>query len=175
MTDQEIFTGIAQQDNRTFQFLYREYQGKILGMVQKNNGNAEDALDVFQEGIIGLWTNIEKGKFQLQESAKISTYLFALCRNIWISKLRKRKVMFTVDERTQGELIDEVDDMEEQYEQIKTLEDRFRQLGDRCQQILKLFYYQKIALKDIAQRLSITEKTAKNNKYRCMQKLRALY
>lgn len=175
MTDQEIFTGIARQDNRTFQFLYQEYQGKILGMVQKNNGNAEDALDVFQEGIIGLWTNIEKGKFQLQDSAKISTYLFALCRNIWISKLRKRKVLFSIDERTQGEIAEEVDEMEEQYDRIKTLEDRFRQLGDSCQQLLKLFYYQKVALKVIAQTLSITEKTAKNNKYRCMQKLRALY
>jgi len=175
VTDQEIFDGIARKDNQTFLYLYREFQSKILRMVQKNNGNEEDALDIFQEGVIALWTNIAQGKFQIQDSAKLSTYLYALCRNIWISKIRKKKTTFSIDDNPQLEVAAEVDEWEDYYQQIRELEKLFDQLGNACRQLLSLFYYQKAALKTIAKAMKITEKTAKNNKYRCMQQLRALY
>ncbi len=175
MTDQEIFEGIARKDNKTFLFLYQKYQASILRMVQKNNGNAEDALDIFQEGVIALWTNIQKGKFQLQDKARISTYLYALCRNIWISRLRKKKMTHSIDENPNLEIADEVNEMEEQHDRISELEQHFRKLGDACRQMLKLFYYQKASMKEIAVAMEVTEKTAKNNKYRCMQQLKSIY
>jgi len=175
VTDHEIFEGIARKDNKTFLFLYQKYQSSILRMVQKNNGNAEDALDIFQEGVIALWTNIQKDKFQLQDKARISTYLYALCRNIWISRLRKKKTTHSIDDNPHLEIAAEVDEMEEQHSRINELEQQFRKLGDACQQILKLFYYQKASMQEIAVAMEITENTAKNNKYRCMQRLKAIY
>lgn len=177
MTDQEIFEGIARKDNQTFLYLYKEYQGKILNMVQRNNGNAEDALDIFQEGVIALWTNIQNGKFQLKESARISTYLYALCRNIWISRLRKNKGVHAVDLDSAPQLgvEAEIHELEESYDEVRELEEQFRKLSEGCRKILKLFYYQKASMKEIASTLEITERTAKNNKYRCMQNLRAAY
>ena len=173
MTDQEIFEGIARKDNKTFRYLYQNYQGKILGMVQQNNGNEADALDIFQEGLVALWTNINQGKFTVQQQAKVSTYLYTLCRNIWISRLRKKKPTLSIDNNPTMDVADEVNDFEERYERIKSLEQQFEKLGDTCKKLLKLFYYKKASLKAIAEAMDITEKTAKNNKYRCMQSLRA--
>ena len=175
MTDREIFQGIAQKDNQTFLHLYQNHKGRIINMVSKNSGTEEDALDIFQEGIIALWTNIEKGKFQFQENAKIGTYLFALCRNIWISRLRKRRMTKEIDQETDLINTTEINALEEEYEQINQLTQLINQLGDACQKLLQLFYYEKSSLKDIAGTMGITEKTAKNNKYRCMQSLRQLY
>jgi len=175
VTDKEIFQGIAQKDNQTFLYLYQNHKGRIINMVSKNSGTEEDALDIFQEGIIALWTNIEKGKFQFQENAKIGTYLFALCRNIWISRLRKRKITKEVDNETVGIDPSELHALEEEYEQINQLTKVMQQLGDSCQQLLQLFYYKKSSLREIATVMGITEKTAKNNKYRCMQNLKELY
>ncbi len=175
MTDQEIFEGIARKDNQTFLFLYQEHQGQILRMVQKNSGNEADAHDIFQEGLVALWTNISRGKFVQKDNAKISTYLYTLCRNIWISRLRKRKNILSIDKRPHLEVAAEVDEMEAQYDQIAMLENQFAKLGDACRKILTLFYYQKAALKEIAELMQITEKTAKNTKYRCMQNLRTIY
>ncbi len=175
MTDQEIFEGITRKDNRTFLFLYQEYQGQILRMVQKNSGNEADAHDIFQEGLVALWTNIAQGKFERKDSAKISTYLYTLCRNIWISRLRKRKNVQSIDKNPHLEVAAETEEMEAQYDQITMLENQFAKLGDHCKKILTLFYYQKAALKEIAEALDITEKTAKNTKYRCMQNLRSIY
>lgn len=175
MTNQEIFEGIARRDNRTFLYLYKEYQAQIQRMVEKNSGNAEDALDIFQEGIIALWTNIQQGKFQLRDNAKISSYLFALCKNLWISKLRKRKDFKSLEESNDLSDQEDTEMLLAQHEKISELEKHFRQLGESCRKLLSLFYYQKTPLKSIAAQMQITEKTAKNNKYRCMQSLRSLY
>ena len=173
MTDQEIFEGIVQQDNQTFLYLYQKYKGQIINMVSKNSGNEEDALDVFQAGLVALWTNIERGKFKMQDQARISTYLYALCRNLWISKLRKRKIIHSIDDNPGIEAKLEVKEMEEEYDKVKALEKGLQKLGEACQKLLQLFYYQKASLREIALEMDITEKTAKNNKYRCMQNLRA--
>jgi len=175
VTEQEIYEGIAQKDNATFLHLYREQQGKILDMVRKNKGSEEEALDIFQEGMLCLWTNIQKGKFELRQEARISTYLFSICRNLWMNRLRKKKVMVPIDSLAQGLPEEEGTDWESEYEKLKVLEGKFTQLDPTCQQMLRFFYYEKAPLKDIALAMGYTEKTAKNNKYRCMKKLRALY
>lgn len=174
MTDQELFEGLANRDNQAFLYLYQSFQGKILHMIQNNNGTEADARDVFQEGVIALWTNIAQGKFVVQDKARLSTYLYALCKNIWISRLRKKKPVHSL-EQTQLQLAEEVHDLEEEYEKVKQLEQQFAQLGEACKRILSLFYYQKASMREIAETLGLTEKTAKNNKYRCMQNLRSLY
>lgn len=173
VTEQEIFDGIARKDNQTFLYLYNKYQGSILNMVQKNNGNEEDAHDIFQEGLIALWTNISQGKFQ-QGKAKISTYLYALCRNIWISRLRKKKYTQPIEDNPKAQTA-EVEDMTEHHERINKLEQDFEKLGEACKKLLTLFYYQKASLQEIADSMNLTTKTAKNTKYRCMKKLRAIY
>ena len=175
MTDQEIFEGILRKDNKTFLFLYQKFQEKILRMVQKNNGNDEDARDIFQEGLIALWANISQGKFQVQQQAKISTYLYALCRNLWISKLRKRKIQYSIQDDLHEEIAAEVVEMETQFDPVGELEGQFRKLDAGCQKLLTLFYYQKSSMKEIGEVMGITEKTAKNNKYRCILKLRSIY
>lgn len=147
----------------------------ILSMVQKNNGGHDDAMDIFQEGLVAMWTNISQGKYQLDEKVKLSTYLYALCRNIWISRLRKTKPTVEIDGHEAMENMVDVDDLEENYNMITTLEKQLQKLNEACRNLLKLFYYEKTSLKEIAMTMNITEKTAKNNKYRCMQSLRSFY
>jgi len=144
-------------------------------MVQKNNGTQEDAIDIFQEGVLCLWTNISQGKYILKDNTKISTYLFTICRNLWISRLRKNKkiVLLQLDAERIPE--EESADHEHYYQRIKSLEQSFGKLDEACRKILQLFYYKKASLKEIAALTQTTVGTAKNSKYRCMQKLRALY
>lgn len=175
VTEQEIYEGIARKDNRVFLYLYENFQGKILGMVQKNSGNEADALDIFQEGLVALWTNIHEGKFVLQENARITTYLYALCRNLWISRLRKRKITQPIESDERIEIPEETGALEAEHERIQELGRKLSKLGEACQKLLRLFYFEKQSMNEIADLLDLSPKTAKNNKYRCMQRLRALY
>jgi len=175
VTDQELFEGIARKDDRAFSYLYQQQQERILRLVRQHNGTAEDARDVFQEGLIALWSNIAAGKFELREGARLSTYLYALCRNRWISRLRQRKPVASLDDNPQLEPAAEVEELGAHYERVATLQQHFRQLGEQCRRLLALFYYQKTSLREIAAELDITEASAKNQKYRCMQRLKAFY
>lgn len=175
VTDAEIYRGIASKDNQTFQYVYGKFMPAIQSMILKNNGNEEDAYDIFQEGMVALWVNVQKESFQLSSQVKISTYLYTICRNLWISKLRKVKPKAHVEEIEQIEDPSDLNEVEEQYSKVKVLETQLSKLGDSCQRLLRLFYFKKTSLKAIAVQMNITEKTAKNNKYRCMQKLRGFY
>lgn len=175
MTQEEIYRGIAEKDNHTFSYLYKEYLGSVTNMVTHNSGSEADALDIFQEGLVVLWQNIQNERFQLQSNTQISTYLYSVCRNLWISKLRKKKKTIAV-----GDYETEIPDQSrepfgEPDPEILNLRRYFKQLDDKCRKLLKLFYYEKKSMRVIADQMGITEPTAKNNKYRCMVKLRVLY
>jgi len=172
MTDSALYDGISRRDDSTFQWLYEHNYQMIKSMVLNNSGTEEDAVDVFQEGMIALWVNVRKGSFQLTETAKISTYFFRLCSNLWISRLRKKKLtVISEDKADLSNIAEDAADLES-YERIKLIEEGIKSLGDNCQRILKLFYYKKASIREIALQLNLTEKSAKNGKYRCLQKLK---
>jgi RNA polymerase sigma-70 factor (ECF subfamily) len=51
----------------------------------------------------------------------------------------------------------------------------FNQLGDPCHSLLDLFYYHKNSMEEIALALNYKNpETAKNQKYKCMERLRKL-
>ena len=50
----------------------------------------------------------------------------------------------------------------------------FARMGNPCKDVLHRFYFLKQSLSEIAADFSWTEATAKNNKYRCLQKLRGM-
>ena len=60
-------------------------------MIHSNGGRPQDAEDVFQEALIILVGKIRKSDFKL--TAKLSTYLFSVCRFLWKDK-RKENYMF---------------------------------------------------------------------------------
>lgn len=175
MTQEEIYRGITKKDRRVFTYLYDNNLESITRMINRKGGSEEEARDIFQEGVIALWMNIKHDKFTLQADTRISTYLYSICRNLWISRLRKKKKLRVVD-NYEAELPDQFEEpFEEENPELTKLRRYFKKLDDKCQTLLKLFYYQKKSMREIAASMDITENTAKNNKYRCMIKMRALY
>ncbi len=52
----------------------------------------------------------------------------------------------------------------------------FSELGERCQQLLLMFYHKKMSFKDIANVMQFkSEKIAKNQKYKCLQKAKGIF
>jgi RNA polymerase sigma factor (sigma-70 family) len=61
---------------------------------------------------------------------------------------------------------------EEQEEKVHAA---LQQLGDKCRQILTLFFYYKKRMEEIATELSYANAdTVKNQKYKCMQQLKRI-
>lgn len=87
-TDYTLLTALRKQDNKAIQFVYWDFFASVRKHVLMHGGSEPDAEDVFQEALLVLLSNIQRPDFEL--SASLKTYHFAICKNIWKSKLRQQ-------------------------------------------------------------------------------------
>lgn len=138
----------------------------------KYNLPEEDILDIYQDAIVALIENAEKGKLD-GLSAELKTYLFSIGKYMIFAKIRKRKSDFTEIE-TLPEAI-EWPEIEEKNDQISQLESSLKKLGEQCYKILKLFYYEEKKLDEIMKMLPYQSKDVlKSQKARCLKQLKKM-
>jgi len=100
-TTQSIITAIRKggaEASKAIDYLYRQYRGNFIRFVQLRNGDKEDALDIFQDAVIVVVNNIERGMFKGESNIK--TYLFSIGKKLWYKKFNKKM--------REGELIKEM-------------------------------------------------------------------
>ena len=153
--------------------IYKENRKVIFNLVLKNSGSKADAADVLQEGVIALWQNSKKENFVL--TASVNTYLYSICKNIWLQKLKKRGIHVSLNPNSSSAALSEqsITVIMEKEKSFNLLEESILRLGNTCQQLLKLFYYEKKSMDDVAQIIGLNNaKTAKSKKYKCLQQLK---
>lgn len=170
----EQIRAIRNNDEKALKFFYRANYPKVEKYVLDNNGTTDEAKDIYQEAFIAMWRNIQLEKFQPKYENALDGYIYQIAKNKWLDHLRtlKRRPVVALSERTGSSEWNEVSDEEEQ--QLDAVKTKFALLGDMCRDVLERFYYRKESMRIISEALNWTEATAKNNKYRCLQRLREL-
>ena len=170
MKDETIVNLIRSGDNaKALAALYRHYP-LIRQIIKENGGNSQDAEDVFQETLIIFYRKAQDANFKL--TAQLNTYLACVARYMWKDELRKRKPAIMLDYEI---AFNDLEEQEvalamEKEEDAKLAEKVMNGLGDRCRELLLLFYNTKLKLKDIAAKMGYSsENTAKNQKYKCLE------
>src|SRR5210317_1596296 len=90
-SDAQILKGILRHDNLILQYIYKQYYYKINYFVKKNQGNEEDASDIFQEAIIVIYRKLKENDLIFEKSS-FAGYLFSVCRFLWLKQLEKRRI-----------------------------------------------------------------------------------
>jgi len=142
----------------------------ISKLILNNRGSEEDAQDIFQDALCMMYEKSQQE--QLQFNCAFKTYLYAVCRNMWLMVLRKK--------RTDGVMVKDTeigDDLSESLIQdmtharrVQVFKAHLENLGESCQQVLKFFFNGK-SLRQIAEQMGFTEAYAKKRKFVCQQKL----
>lgn len=172
--DLACFNAIKANDEGALKNLYKDNYYKTEMYVLNNNGTTEDAKDVYQEAFIAVWRNIQLDKFYPESENALSGYLYRIAKNKWMDHLRSGHYKKVTAINDHAETLPEDILPEEDVRCITEVKDKFNRLGGNCREVLTRFYYKKESMKIIAQRFEWTEATAKNNKYRCLQRLREL-
>jgi len=173
-SDEAIVEGLRLRSDYIINFVYKEFFPIMKFLVNENGGSDEDAEDIFQDGIIIIYNKISSNQLILTSSFK--TYMYSVCRNLWLQKLNKRKAIF-----------DKLSDVEEyidlpqdtlnesnarEVELHRIIQIHFLAMAEDCQKVLRLFA-KNIPLRDIASILGYkTEKYAKTKKYMCKEELK---
>lgn len=178
LSDGELVEGIRKGDDKAFRVLYSTAFPSVKSFVLNNNGKEADAEDVLQDGMVALWDNVKQDKFILQDGVKVSSYLIKICKYRWLDRLKSADYKLsvalnpTIDNEDSGSnVLNELISSEE----IAQFEGRFGKLGEKCQTILKLYYYEKKSMAEIAELLQMQPSSVKNEKYRCMEKLKTFF
>lgn len=171
-----LLRGLAKNDRKVIETIYRDNYNLVQALVIKNNGTAEDAKDVFQEAMIVLYEKAKSDSFTL--SCQLRTYIYSVCRRIWLKRLLQQN-RFMIAEDSQVELVnveDEVEEQEQQNLEFNMMEKAISSLGEPCKSLLEAFYLQKRNMQEIALSFGYTNPdNAKNQKYKCLMRLKKLF
>ncbi len=172
-TNLDLLNGILRNDTVVLQHIYKNFYSKINYFIKKNSGDDDDANDIFQEAIIIIYRKLKANDLMLD--CTFETYLYSVCRFLWLKHLEKRKLE-KEKIKDNHEYNDDIYD--DKFDQVVDLNDRyslfqkhFTNLGKDCQKILQM-YFDKVPLKSIAQIMGFkSEKYAKKRKFKCKEYL----
>jgi len=162
--------GIKEGDPKVIRSIYKEFEKVILHLVETNKGSREDAHDVFQEGLMLMYQKSKQTDFQLTSS--FSTYFYAVCRNIWSNKLRKKSRTEVTFDNKMLSIIENISitDIEEN-EEYSLYRKKFLELGEDCQKVLDLFLH-RTGMTEIMKQMGYGSVSyTKKRKFICKQKL----
>jgi RNA polymerase sigma factor (sigma-70 family) len=169
LSNEEIVEGFIRNDRKVIIYIYKTHFPIITGWIKKNSGSVEDAGDIFHEGFIVILRRIKDKDLSLESS--FSTYLFAICKNLWFQQLRKKSKIKSVE---LTDLTDPIEtDTANEIEEMRLIIylKQFNLLESKCKQLL-LLYRDKKSLPEIMQIMGFKNTQAvADKKKNCRKKL----
>lgn len=165
--------GIRTGDKRVLNEIYKKFYSRTQYMVIRNSGTEEDARDLFQEALVAVYDRVNGRPLEL--TCKFSTYLYSICRNLWLKQLRKRSVHFIDISAPEAEAaLPEADELEEVtlwHDRYQLYMRKFGEIGEQCRKLL-LRFMQGADMKTIAAEFGFaSESYAKKRKFKCKEQL----
>jgi len=175
LTDEALIEGIRRDEEGALNQLYSRYYPMTLHLVLQNSGTDDEAKDVFQESVIVLYEKIREDELQL--TCQLKTYLYSICRRLWLKRLAQRnRGMVKLDETEDAIALEEDSRHDEREAQFSAMATAMQYLGEPCKSLLESFYLEHLSMQDITERFGYTNPdNAKTQKYKCLQRLKKLF
>lgn len=171
-----VITEIRSGNKQTLENIYTMYRKSFIEWTTKTcRISTDQALDLYQQTILTFYENIISGKLS-QVKSNLRTYLFAIGKNK-VYELHRYQLRTRSSDNTMPECEDRNSDEQGNSERLLELSKVcLERLGDPCRKVLESYYYQRKSMQEIAAWLGYkNEQTAKNQKYKCLLRLREMF
>ncbi|RLD71131.1 MAG: hypothetical protein DRJ29_11405 [Bacteroidetes bacterium] len=170
-SNSDLIKGIRNHDSSILEHVYKTHYPIIEGYITHNQGSREQARDIFQDAMIIVYKRIKSNELEL--TCKFGTYLYAICKNIWMQE-RKKYLQRTQKLRQQPLEVNDpgpADDPLLQNHLTDLFNKHFDALSKDCQKILSM-YFNNFSVEDIRAAMNYKDlhHTA-DRKYRCKKSL----
>lgn len=176
-SDAEVIESIKKGEaNNVLTFLYKSVQPKVRSWVMQNNGDADEAQDIFQDAVIAFYKYVTEDKFK--EGNSVAGFIFTISKNLWINRAKQmnkleRNVEIHADKHSEEMAA------ESQYisnEKAEKIQEILSQLGERCKELLTYSIFYRMSMEDISVKMGFSNAdTAKTKNYKCKQRLIKLF
>lgn len=158
-------------NNKEINSLYNLYKYPFLSFALKYYPIEEEtAEDIYQESFMIMYQNVREGKFK-DRQASLKTYLFEIGKHKICNYLAKNKLEFIPLQTLSSEWVEQNYDTEEWMEAQTIVNQLIDEADDICNRILRLYYWERLKMTDIACQLNYkSEQVAKNKKNSCLRR-----
>lgn len=170
-----IIAGLRAEGKSALDALYKDNRSAFLNWVTKFGCTPEEAKDAYQSAVLTFYENIADGKLK-ELNSSVKTYLFAIGK-YKIMEMKRASGKLTGMEFLEDTLpnIPEEEGLADPS-QLSQVTLCLEKLGEPCATLLKEFYYHNRSMEEISALLDYkTTDSAKNQKYKCLVRLRKLY
>lgn len=173
--EESLILELRKKNDSALRQVYQSHYQMIMNMILANSGSEEEAKDVYQEAIIHFYERCQQADFTL--TCKIKTYLYAVCRKLWLQRLAARNKFIRIEELESVDGIDEaVSDMEARERGFRNMDVSLQKLGEPCRTILEDYYLRSLTMDEITRKFGYTNSdNTKNQKYKCLQRLKKIF
>lgn len=176
LNEQALLKGLAQNDSKAVETLYKSHFTMIQHYVENNNGSFDDARDIFQEAMIALYEKVQLDSFVL--TCQIKTYLFSICKHLWLKRLQQMGKYSSPLSAHEESISVEMDmgQIEKKDAAFAIMDRSLNSLGEPCKSLLEGYYLNKKGMQELANQFGYTNAdNAKNQKYKCLMRLKKLF
>lgn len=176
--DLALMAKVARGDENAFAKIVAKHQHAVLGTVAKMTNQSSDTEDIAQQVFIRLWKSAER----YQPTAKFTTFLFTITRNLVFNATRKKsgKNEYSFD-ALEGKWRQSIEDKSSDSRPDKSIEQtELRQIIDQAISSLPekqrlaviLRRYEQMPYEEIAETLGISVPAVKSQLFRARTALR---
>lgn len=166
-SDTELLNGLVSRDEAILKEYYSIYSQSVRQFVLSNNGNEEDARDLFQDVMMVLFQKARDERFKL--TCSLGTYIYSVSRFLWLKELGKRKwkSQQVVDYEEIADTESDIVLISEKNERLMFYRNCFEKLSESCRKVLK-FFAEGYSISEITVLMGFSsEQHTKNRRYRC--------
>ena len=173
MTDNSFFLkALINNDSQVIETIYKVNFFKVRTFIIKNNGQQQDAEDIFQKALLQLAVRYKKEKFIINTS--FEAYLFTVCKNLWRRELNKSKIKVT-----NNDFVEPKDNNEDiamavlEQKRWELFTECLELISENCKQILKLFFA-KVPYAEIKEKFNYNSETVVRQRvFKCKNSLKS--
>jgi RNA polymerase sigma factor (sigma-70 family) len=158
-------------DRAAFGLLYAGCFPSIANYIRKNNGQKQDAEDIFQEAILVLLKRLEQPDSALTSSIK--TYLYAISKNLWLKRLRDNRFVCTDEGVDWDRLTSQPEETESDVKGPDHVRIWMQRITANCQRVLKAIFFSNEPMEILIKKMGWKNKhTAASQKYKCIAQIK---
>ncbi|GAA0381366.1 RNA polymerase sigma factor SigW [Bacillus horti] len=173
---------IRKGDREAFAEIVELYKHKLYQLGYRMLGNPLEAEEIAQESFLRVYSNI--GRYD--QNHKFSTWIYRIATNLCIDRLRKRKIVYSLDQEVVGaEGLDMYSQLADEKQrtpeaEVVTLEIQEQvqkaidQLPPQYKSIMILRYLQDLSLQEISDIVDLPVTTIKTRVHRGREALKKL-
>ena len=178
-SDSELVS-LLKESSDALTFIYEKHRDYCFRFMNSMFDDRDEIKDIYQDAVIVFYEKAITTDFNL--TCSIQTYLNSICRNqvlVRLAKLKKNAPASLMDnEGFLENLTDWFDDSHlvtnDRLATLKEILAEMKEGAHKCYEILVRFFYQNQTMEKIAQAMEYTNAdNAKNQKYRCQEKLKS--